>query len=444
MNKTTPKLNKFYAVIALLVTQGVFAANFNISPYGTLPTTVTTGQSVSAYFTVTNMTNTARNGYVVQGLPTTVTQNTTSPKCTNPINLGPNANCQLQLDITGAVSANFAICKGNSCTTATTPLSVSLNTTPPATPPRFAYVTQEGGSPQIQVCPVDAQTGLIAESDCTDADSTSSLPSINAQGIVVNSTGTIAYISGETETAYAYQCPIDRDTGLFSSGCTSTNITSPSGYDPYYGLLTLSPDNSHVYLSDYNDGNGLRILSCPITGGVISSTCSINGDGIIVNANNAYGAGIVVNKNNSLGYAGLYNDSIGVAVCSINNNVWNTASTSPACQYVNGDGTITLGDTAGLAFNPDQSILYIASTTSPVVYGCNPTLNGSNFSHCFVASTDIDYTWGVTINSQNTFAYVTDYSNTVYVCPINQQDGTFGTCTPITGFSATVNVALLY
>jgi hypothetical protein len=38
--------------------------------------------------------------------------------------------CQLQLDITGAVSSNFAICSGSSCTTATTPLNVSVISAP--------------------------------------------------------------------------------------------------------------------------------------------------------------------------------------------------------------------------------------------------------------------------------------------------------------------------
>lgn len=85
MNKKISfKLNKFYVVITLLFTQNVFAANFTIAPYGTLPTTVTTGQSVSANYTVTNMTSTIRNGYVLTGLPTTVTQNTIAPNCGNP------------------------------------------------------------------------------------------------------------------------------------------------------------------------------------------------------------------------------------------------------------------------------------------------------------------------------------------------------------------------
>lgn len=120
------KLNKFYTAVLMLSAQNVLAAaNFNIVPYGTLPTTVNPGQSVSAYYTLTNMTNAQRSGYFITGLPSTVTQNTSSPNCTNPINLGPHANCLLQFDISGAVSSSFAICKGNSCTTSSTPLNVS-------------------------------------------------------------------------------------------------------------------------------------------------------------------------------------------------------------------------------------------------------------------------------------------------------------------------------
>ena len=147
--------------MALLSAQTAFAANFNIVPYGTPPTTVSTGQTVSVNYTVTNMTNTIRNGYVLQGLPKTVTQNTTSPNCGNPINLGPYpASCQLQLDITEAVSSDFAICKGNSCTKATTPLNISTSTGPSIA--KFAYVTEGyGGSPYVSLCALNPTTGAI-------------------------------------------------------------------------------------------------------------------------------------------------------------------------------------------------------------------------------------------------------------------------------------------
>ena len=157
MNKQNSfKLNKLYAVVVLLSAQNAFAAaNFNIAPYGTLPTT-----PGPAYFTLTNMTNTARNGYVLQGLPATVTQNTTPPNCTNPINLGPNDYCMLQLDITGAVSlSNVAICKGNSCTTLGVPLNVSGGSGS-----KIIFGTNWHGTGNLianaQAAPFDAPTGL--------------------------------------------------------------------------------------------------------------------------------------------------------------------------------------------------------------------------------------------------------------------------------------------
>lgn len=103
-------------------------SNFTIYPKvgTTLPTTVNSGSSVSAYYTITNNTYTSRVGYQIVGLPNTVTQNTASGNCSSPVTLGPRASCTLQLDINGAVSANFALCKGNNCTEAAAPLNVVL------------------------------------------------------------------------------------------------------------------------------------------------------------------------------------------------------------------------------------------------------------------------------------------------------------------------------
>ena len=86
MNKHTAAHQQIFCVIALFSAQAVSAANFNIVPVGDLPTNVVQGQTVSANFTVTNMTSSARNGYYIAGLPASVSQNTSSPNCNNPIN----------------------------------------------------------------------------------------------------------------------------------------------------------------------------------------------------------------------------------------------------------------------------------------------------------------------------------------------------------------------
>lgn len=129
-------MNKKYKLLLSAVSLGIVsvtvanpsfaAANFNITPKKCtpLPTQIFLGGTVSAFYTITNQTNTARNDYVVQGLPRTVTQNTSKGNCSNPVNLAAHASCTLQLDITGEVHSGFALCRGSSCTTTTVPLNV--------------------------------------------------------------------------------------------------------------------------------------------------------------------------------------------------------------------------------------------------------------------------------------------------------------------------------
>ncbi len=114
-------------LLALVPNCYPLSQNFLIEPNGSLPTSVPPGGSVTANFTVTNLTHSARNGYEVQGLPGTVTQVTSGGgACGDPINLSALASCNLELSITGAVHSGFAICKGSSCTTSSVPLSVTV------------------------------------------------------------------------------------------------------------------------------------------------------------------------------------------------------------------------------------------------------------------------------------------------------------------------------
>jgi len=104
---------------------------------------------------------------------------------------------------------------------------------------------------------------------------------------------------------------------------------------------------------------------------------------------------------------------------------------------------------AGLAYNFDNSILYIVDYGNFKVYGCNPSsISGGYFSSCFEA-TDISASgnlpWAITLNEKNTFAYITDYVQSVYACPIaNDGSFPFNTCTTISGFIQPVTTAILY
>ena len=117
--KTKPcfKLSPIWcALLMTAIAQNSYAlaANFRIQPVGTLPTTVPVNGNVLANFALTNVSNTARNGYLVRGFPATVTQITNGPgNCTSPINLPAGAQCNLQFRVSGAVNSSFAICKGS-------------------------------------------------------------------------------------------------------------------------------------------------------------------------------------------------------------------------------------------------------------------------------------------------------------------------------------------
>lgn len=79
----------FIATTLLLLTHNqLYAQNFIITPAAGyfFPTTIYHGSITSAYYTITNQTSTRRQGYLVQGVPTSVTQNASGPAyCSRPI-----------------------------------------------------------------------------------------------------------------------------------------------------------------------------------------------------------------------------------------------------------------------------------------------------------------------------------------------------------------------
>lgn len=295
--------------------------------------------------------------------------------------------------------------------------------------PRFAYVTQYDSNNGIVVCVVDPINGLL--SSCGDVGGHDVLDGIFPQAISINSAGTIAYITANNDLPYAYQCTIDRTNGTFSA-CSAINITTPSNYDTQLGMLTLNASNTMAFIA--NSDTTASILACPIINGSISQTCSNTGATLPVNATPV---GIVLNSTNTISYFGNYVVN-NVTQCIVNGSGFSS------CSNKTGDGIINFSFPAGVALTSNGNILYIADSSTPNVYGCETTPNGpSEFSHCFIATALSFAPWGITLNAQGTIAYVTGYGNTVSVCPM-LPDGTFPTCTGITGFSSAIDVSLLY
>jgi len=295
---------------------------------------------------------------------------------------------------------------------------------------KYAYFTNEAGSTPVTVCTLNQTTGAIVS--CQSAGGGSAIAGIEPEGIVINNTNTIAYISPGTDTPHVYQCPINGADGTFGT-CTSTTITSPSGYYAYYGFLTLNPANNIIYLANY--GGTADVFACSVNNGVINGACQSTG---ITNFN-YYVVGLALNKTATTAYIGHgFGSGQGVTVCSVNGPSFS------GCVNKTGGGGYTFVSPAGVALNASGNILYIADEEGNTVYGCSTTTqSGASFNSCFPATTQVPDPWAITVNADNTTAYVTNYGNTVYTCPI-VADGTFGTCTPTTGFHDAVDVALAY
>jgi hypothetical protein len=257
------------------------------------------------------------------------------------------------------------------------------------------------------------------------------------KGVVVNNAGTVAYLSnanGSPSTPYTYQCQIDPILHTFTS-CTTTTVTTPAGYTPYEGLLALNSTNTIIYLTD----NVGRILACPISSNTISGICVDTGASPI--SSNV--TTVAINKADTIAYIGNFNNPSNAEVCAVNGSTFSNC-VSKSGGSVNGV-PFTFQSVAGVAFNNTEQIIYLSDFNAQIIYGCSTIpSNATTFENCFVASSSVGASiYDVVINQANTVAYLTDYSTSVFTCPISA-NGTFSACTQTTLASATTGLALLY
>jgi hypothetical protein len=433
-------LKRLCVVIVLFATQNAFAsANFNIVPSGTLPTTVTAGQTVIANYLVTNLTNTARNGYVVQGLPATVTQNTTAPNCGNPINLGPNpANCQMQLDITGAVSSKVTICKGSSCTTSSTPLNVSASSAP-----NFSYVSDQ--SSNLWQCPINNATGGISGDACTSL-TNATFPHFNTtvEATFFTFSGvTYAYVADDSSNLW--QCRMNT-TGGFSSGCTAlTNSTSPGFSSTQATTFATFSGVTYAYVGDSSS----NLWQCPmnVTGGISGGACTL-----LTNATSpgfSFTNGTTFATFSGITYAYVGDGTTNLWQCPMNA----TGGFSSGCTALTNSTSPGFSSINEAIFVPFSGVTYAyvadattklwqcpMNATGGISGGCTALTNSTSPGFSFTTGTIFSTFSGVT------YAYVADFSSNLWQCPMNVTGGISGGCTALTnstspGFHETTGVA---
>ena len=452
---------QFIRVVALsvLIQGTAYALPFTITASGTLPTTITPGGSATANFTVQNNTLSWRNNNLIKWLPINVTQITNGGvgTCGVTFNLAPfgqtGDSCTLQLSISGAVNGNdpdphhhlFACFPGGiTCAGTNDTLNVTVTSSPPAPPapsnPRFAYVTNYG-TPVVDVCSINPDSGpnpgmLTACTSAVTGSTTGTVPTINAQGITFNTAGTVAYITTyEPSPANSvFQCDINQTDGTFTA-CTQVDIVSPSVpnlYYAYYGLPAINSNSSYAFFVSYYSP---EVYACPVSNGVVSGTCFDSG----ATGASYYAVAMSLNPANTALYIGNWLSGSGVTVCTGSGKTFNS------CQNVLGDaGSVTFDTPSGIAFDSTNTHLYVADYDGDKIYYCTASQqSATQFTSCSVATSSISNPWAITVNAARTYAYVADYSHSVYVCAVSATDGSLSSCNPVT-LTEPVDVALLY
>ena len=265
--------------------------------------------------------------------------------------------CQINLNGT------FRICKdsGNTGVPFFHPAGIAMNGSR-----TIAYITNRdidntNVHNTVSLCPInsDGTFGVCQNSGH------SGIPFEGPTGIVLNSTGTIAYVVNNLNDTVSL-CPINPD-GTFGVCESAGNIVGDPNSQPIG--IAINNAGTEAYVTTSNTSN---VSLCPInvTNGTFG-TCSL-----LDNTGNFFNgpAGIIINSAGTIAYIASH-DGDAVFMCAINST----------------DGT----------FNYCNNVDNTGADSGPV---------------------------GIVINSAGTIAYVSNNNtNTVFLCPINT-DGTFGAC----------------
>ncbi|MFI4918957.1 MAG: hypothetical protein ACHP65_05320, partial [Legionellales bacterium] len=278
---TDMQFSRVALAIASLLTTGAAsaAANLSIAPTAglPLPTSLYAGETVYAYYTVTNNTHSTRSGYSLQGLPASVTQNTQNPAyCSNPVTIPSHSSCTLQLNITGPVQSGFILCNGSSCASAALPLNVKQLNTPPPAVAAGAYQSTNPGNNSYPLLATSNGSGLWTY---TIDSYTTILPDDYVTGIPYNQTGRLVFNSASCSGQTCLAVGAYSNSSSFSRVQYPLIASSKDGGNTW--IYTLDSATATSVPANFNNGGNFKSASCSgqtcVTAGFYSNGSGFSG-----------------------------------------------------------------------------------------------------------------------------------------------------------------------
>jgi hypothetical protein len=262
MNKLLNKiLLAFVLICSISIGNVVSAASvITVTPYGTPPTSLPSGSTTAAYYTVQNaavsLPSTAFLSVpTLPGmpgvLPATISQTTTGGYCDTRVTWVSGSSCILKLAISGAVS-NFkpGVCLNDNqtCGFTTTPLNVAVVT--------LSSITVTPPSPSVAAGLTKQFTATATYSDGSTADITGSVTwtsSSTAAATIGSSTGLATSVAVGSTTIKA----TDPTTGKY--GSTTLTVTAATlatiAVTPPDATIAPAATKSYTATGTYSDGS---------------------------------------------------------------------------------------------------------------------------------------------------------------------------------------------
>lgn len=364
MNNTfKPKFSSLsLAILSVLLSEIVHSAtNFTIIAIPPLPTKNSVGGTVTADFTLTNATRSARNGYSFVNLPSNVAQVVSPGLCQNPINLPAGASCVLRLAVTGLISnPKITLCKGSSCTTFSLPLNIGLFD------PGLLVAAGSSSYPAVGGLPVLAQSTDVGQT--WTYPTLPVLPSPGGSGVLnaASCVGTSCIIVGEE-----------------NANIPLIAVTHDAGQTWQYAAIPTPPHDTGLYsVSSVSESTFVavgQIDSAPTSGYILRST-----DGGLTWSLPA-GYTPVPGSFRSVSCSGTN--------CVATGTSGNSSVLSPRVLEVSNDGGQTWTDKSNAPNVPPNSHLYAVSCNGSLCVAVGEDL--ATFNSLALKSTDSGGTWSV-------------------------------------------------
>lgn len=430
-------------IVCSIASTGSYALPFSITPTtgATLPTQVLPGQTVTALYTVSNNTCSVRSGNFVKYLPPNVTQVTIDPAypdlCGSTFTLNPRgttgSSCTLELKISGNVNANdpnphhhLFVCFPGGITCAGTPNPLNVSTMTPSSPKRV-YVSNYSAN-TVSLCSVNSSTGQLILCQDSGAGAVFSTPI----DISFNPAKSRLYAGNFNNSAgtSVQDCSVNTATGTLS-GCANVDGDGSAVFSgPSH--VAFNASGTQGYVSNLASGI-ISLCSVNLTTGQFTE-CAGAGSGF------SFPVELKLTTGGTRAYVGNDASSTTVSLCSVNT----TTGALTGCVNSDGDGSAVFSGPAFMAFNANESRVYISnnnSGTGTTVSVCAVNLVTGKLSSCqdSGAGAIFNSPGSVNLNPANTLLYIANQTGTsVTLCSVNASTGLLSGCTNADGDGSAV------